>query len=379
MLNQKSESVRYQDGLIVEQKVTKIVVLIGCLALTAMLLIFLFINSQGIGFDLSKSNTDPGQLGDLIGGVSGPFIAIFGVMTTFLAFWIQYRFNLFQSEKIDEQAKQIDRNRFEGLFHEMLRIHRENVSEITIKDISKSRRAFISMFKEFKFCYLTLERVYGKYHEIHPDFTLDPKDIVNISYITFFYGIGESSEDIVNSLLDNYPERLRELYFDQLRHYQSEWKSDDAKITDKYEIGSDVKENEISWNKGTIRVETLNGIVFTFTTGYKPFSGHLARLGHYFRHLFQTVHFIDRQEISGKADYVRTLRAQISAHEQLLLYYNSLTVMGRRWWDEGFINEYAIIKNMPLPLANIGPDPIALLGNKYFEWSEIREGLSQQS
>ena len=56
--------------------------------------------------------------------------------------------------------------------------------------------------------------------------------------------------------------------------------------------------------------------------------GHLRRLGHYIRHLFQTVKFVDDQpneiiSMEDKYSYVSNLRAQLSAHEQILLFYNS--------------------------------------------------------
>lgn len=333
---------------------------------SGLIFILLFIQTKNIRFDFKKAVEDPGQIGDLVGGVSGPFIGLIGALLTFLAFWIQYKFNEFQTEKME-------RTRVEGLFYEMLKIHRANVDEITIKDASKSRRAFISMFKEFKFCYYALVSVYNEYKSENVRFKLDERQLVNISFITFFFGVGESSEEIVNSLLGNYEEIFRKKYYNKLSHFQEEWSNIDQII----KLGKDSKNSTSASKtpKRTIHVSAGNETDYSLTTGYKPFSGHLARLGHYYRHLFQTVYFIHKQKISGKEDYIRTLRAQISAHEQLLLYYNSLTVMGERWWTEGFLEKYGMVKNIPLPLANIGPKPTDKLKAEYFEWFEITKNL----
>ena len=361
-----------KNDLTNEKKVTQGVLFAVMAIILAFVLVLLLVENEDINFNFNKPVSDPGQIGDLIGGISAPFIGLIGALLTFLAFWIQYRFNEFQTEKME-------RTRIEGLFYEMLRIHRENVSEITIKDTSKSRRAFISMFKEFKFCYYTLIEVYDRYKINNPEFTLDDKKLVNISFITFFFGIGESSEDIVNSLLTNYPEIFKNAYYERLFEFQEKWKCLDKELkSSRKQTEVDTKLSGISPQARTITISVKNRVDYSFTAGYKPFSGHLARLGHYFRHLFQTVYFIDKQDISDKHDYVRILRAQISAHEQLLLYYNSLTTMGDRWWTEGFIKKYGMVKNIPLPLADVGPKPTELLGIEYFEWSEITNSIKGQ-
>ncbi len=41
------------------------------------------------GFDF----TNTGSIGDTIGGIMGPFIAIIAAGLTFIAFWVQYQFN----------------------------------------------------------------------------------------------------------------------------------------------------------------------------------------------------------------------------------------------------------------------------------------------
>jgi hypothetical protein len=67
------------------------------------------------GFDVND-----GHVATTISGLSTPFIAIGAALLTFLAFFVQYRFNT-------EQRKDIAMERFESMFFEMMRFHRENV------------------------------------------------------------------------------------------------------------------------------------------------------------------------------------------------------------------------------------------------------------
>ena len=92
-------------------------------------------------------------------------------------------------------------------------------------------------------------------------------------------------------------------------------------------------------------------------TFIKFFGGHQYQLGHYFRHLFQAVRYIDEQPWwilteYKKRDYINTLRAQMSNYEQALLFINSLSQVGRKWeYDKkakkSLISDYDLVKNLP--------------------------------
>lgn len=47
--------------------------------------------------------TETGQIGDTIGGITAPFFAICSIYVTFLAFWIQYKFNSAQKTDLDKE------------------------------------------------------------------------------------------------------------------------------------------------------------------------------------------------------------------------------------------------------------------------------------
>ena len=93
-------------------------------------------------------------------------------------------------------------------------------------------------------------------------------------------------------------------------------------------------------------------------------------LGHYYRHLFNMVNFIDKHSFTSKYEkksfYVKLIRSQLSDYEQILLYYNSLSTLGFDWnkplgkaeIDEmNLICKYRLVKNCPYYIPYFGIDP----------------------
>ena len=88
----------------------------------------------------------------------------------------------------------------------------------------------------------------------------------------------------------------------------------------------------------------------------------------------------DRQE--KKCEYAKTLRAQLSDHEQLILYYNVVSNLGNSWLNQesNFIKRFRMIKNMPVPMADFSVLPHTKFapeieywkskGKSFFEWDE---------
>ena len=75
--------------------------------------------------------------------------------------------------------------------------------------------------------------------------------------------------------------------------------------------------------------------------------------GHYFRHMFLIVKFVVSKPESSlnyeeKRNYLRILRASLSTHEQIFLYYNWLSGFGSQWEDEKnhFFTDYRMIHNV---------------------------------
>jgi len=79
------------------------------------------------------------------------------------------------------------------------------------------------------------------------------------------------------------------------------------------------------------------------------FAKHQSDMGHYFRNLYNIIKFIDNKgpaQFEEKYVYTNLLRAQLSSHELLLLFYNSLSQFGSDKFKP-LIERYHILKNMP--------------------------------
>ena len=90
-------------------------------------------------FDFS----DTGQIGDTMGGIMGPFIAILAVWFTFKAFWVQFEANEAQKDINEQQRKDIAKERFENKFYELIHLHRDNMRELN-HNANGGRNAVVS-------------------------------------------------------------------------------------------------------------------------------------------------------------------------------------------------------------------------------------------
>jgi len=295
-----------------------------------------------------------GEIGDVIGGTTAPFIGFIGIALTFLAFWVQYQANI-------NQRSDISMERFENQYYEMLRLHKENVQEMDIADAIKGRKCFVRMFYELRFVYLA---VYAQNKSRHLKTKFDKEKLCDLSFKLFFHGIGEPNDDTITQLFSADEQPLITL----VRAYLSN-------------VQSGFWEKDTNGGKNHVRaIDREDGqTVFEFEMFYYPFDGHSTRLGHYYRHLFQTVSFIvdsgNNLTYETKYKYLKLLRAQLSDHEQTLLYYNGLASFGREWFTREYFSEYRMIKNISFLLADFGIKPIDKLGSKnkrgenIFAWS----------
>ena len=121
---------------------TKLSVL--CIIIAGILLLFssiapiLFTNSSS-RWDFS----DTGQIGDTIGGIMNPFIAIGGVIMTFLAFYMQIRANKLQREQFQ---KTLNKNNIDEKIDCFCKL---NLLKLDIEHIEKDIESRVSSIKEF--------------------------------------------------------------------------------------------------------------------------------------------------------------------------------------------------------------------------------------
>jgi hypothetical protein len=70
-------------------------------------------------------------------------------------------------------------------------------------------------------------------------------------------------------------------------------------------------------------------------------------VSHYFRFLYNMIKVVDNSDIADKKTYTNIVRAQLSSHELLLLFYNCLTTGYGRELFKPLIEKYQLLKNMP--------------------------------
>lgn len=69
-------------------------------------------------------------------------------------------------------------------------------------------------------------------------------------------------------------------------------------------------------------------------------------LDHYFRSLYHSITYVKNSHIDDKRLYTATVRAQLSSHELLLLFYHCLTPYGKQL--KPLVEEFALLKDVAL-------------------------------
>lgn len=299
-----------------------------------------------IAFDASS-----GVIGDTIGGLMNPFIAIAGVIVTGLAFYIQYQAN----KQVQDQFKL---QQFESQFYEMLKLHKENVNEMAIegydyklKKTDEECKAIYDRVKEAKKC----DSPY-----LEDDNIKDKKELTGRKIFYLMLKEFHSTYEIVKSIIDKYPHLKehskkdlsnkylklsynvffsgKEIFRTQILEEELKYSFVKKEETELYEMI--LKELEVlrTCHKGGVRYlpnyDDKKALHIDFS--YKPFSGHLIRLGHFYRHMYAITNFVvnENNELltyEDKRKYLKMFRAQLSNHEVALLYYNWLAGHGDAW------------------------------------------------
>lgn len=237
------------------------------------------------------------------------------------------------------QLRESKKQNFRTNFFEYLKIHRENTREIETRG-KKGHDAFIEIYKELKF-------VYDKF----PANTKAAVFRLEWSYIIVFYGLGITSTQITKAILKKHYKSL-EIEIDQTLVY--------------------FEQIQLRFNKERSRIKNqfIAPILHIF---HKPefdgitlaciLDGHQSDLGHYYRHLYQTITFVN--EFSSlwefeKYDYVKNVRAQFSNHEIAVFLANAYSPLGKKYWiDSQLIEKYQLVKNLPsslFPWKNLNSD-----------------------
>lgn len=128
--------------------VTILVLIIACILLVFSFVAPIIFTSYSSAWDF----TETGQIGDTLGGIMNPFIAIVGVMMTFLAFYMQIKANKIQR---DQFLKSLEKNNIDEKIDCYYKLQLINIDiNNTIKDINQRMeniQAFLEQQKEDPF------------------------------------------------------------------------------------------------------------------------------------------------------------------------------------------------------------------------------------
>ncbi|WP_203296796.1 putative phage abortive infection protein [Luteirhabdus pelagi] len=336
--------------------------------------------------DYSKT----GLIGDFIGGVIGTIISAAGFYFLYLTFY--------------EQRSSFERERLESKFFDLVKLQRENVSELSFdaseiaenydslfieKNLYQGKSVFKVVFNQFIMCRNELRPFFKRKKMFLPEYekqmmsnnffknssaSIKEAALIDICFSIVFYGLSSEGLLILNSIFKT---KYKPNFIKDILRYVSLKPAKDTEIFDKWLVVSNRntrgKKNEIvrkiyDWRKYKSLNEEFefNDTVENYHNRYiKYYGGHQFRLGHYFRHLYQVVKFINNQkgiDYNEKYGYLKILRAQLSTYEQAVLFLNSISSMGQSWelqpeinpklngfkdYDFKLITKYNFIKNIP--------------------------------
>jgi hypothetical protein len=265
-----------------------------------------------------------GELGDFVGGYFGPILSLLGIVLIVTTLKSEQR-------SAEAERRSMEFESFENRYFELLKMHRDNVSQITLGAVSGTK-VFVLMIRELR-CIHEIIKALAEDSRV----TLTPHQMLHIAYHCLFYGVGPNSSRMLKLSL---PE------FDPLF----------------------VDEVERKLNNEGLKAEVKRARKF----GYVPFEGHQSRLGHYYRHLYQMVCFVDERGFKKEKryEYVKTMRAQLSNHEQALLFVNTLSPIGKDWQEKELLLNYRFVQNIPNGFFDAVKeiDVSEYFPKGYFEW-----------
>lgn len=337
-------------------------------------------DGYSVSLDSTTNYEVTGQFGDFVGGVIGTLFALAGTFFIFLTF--------------QEQSNQNKRIAVETIFFEMIRLHRDNVSELRYKKSDfndgnyENRQVMRVIFQEFIECYREVKKFSNSKEPldyIAPDYLIKIQQVIarnnlnatpielariDIAYSMTFYGVGTEGEVILRRLFRRKYNRhyyFKLLYFIKLKPKKTnkdrfeKWsKARDLELNKLHELVDELYKNRKHPEKNS-ELSQL-GKDFKMNLSYeKYYGGHQFRLGHYFRHLFQSYKFLESSsslDDKKRYSYGKMLRAQLSTYEQALLFINSVSSIGMKWeytpelssdnkTYSKLITKYNIIKNLP--------------------------------
>ena len=310
-----------------------------------------------------STETIRGLFGDSFGAVTA-LVSALAFAGMIVAYWLQHQELRLQRHELrdsrDEMRRQttqfktqndnLERQRFENTFFNMLDLHKQNLQEIVVQGI-KGRDTIVILLDQLKRLYYAVENATSEIRDKSlvgvlgseiPYETLRKWNIEKIKQFNIKFAYG--------------------LFFYGWDFHITHDKADETRIV----------ENAVLKAAGDSIKDAYRLVLNSEKQGVSSY------LGHYFRHMYQIVCFVDghkQLKPEEKYSYVKMLRAQMSDYEQILFYYNSMSSMGKSWTEIGSDNlsliiRYKLIKNVPHFYTYFFNEPQAQFMNEIAKWKE---------
>lgn len=229
--------------------------------------------------------TGTGQIGDTIGGITAPFIAVCSAYITFLAFWVQYTYN--KRQKTDLFQERFENNLFSYL--DMLIRQEESCR---MESIGNGKQVFHYMFYEYKAIYNIVHK--GDYLKAVTNSEERKKEERNLSFSIFINGVSEDSTYRLNKEVTDICKPKVLLLNKELLQIQK----------------------EIMTGK---RVEYPKYLRDYEGQKIKLFDGHRLRLISYFRMSCMVLQYINTTDENKRNFYINVCLSHFSEHQLGLL------------------------------------------------------------
>lgn len=378
-----------------------LIIVILSIIIVIIFMILMYCDGYTIGIPIAMEET--GQFGDYFGGVVGTIFS--GA-----AFWLLYL-------TLKQQREQEIKTDFNSQFSQMLLINQQNIQSMVF-DASKlltnldklyiepriysGKDVFQIVFYQFVTCRNELMPILSKTSKIYTkeyedyicnlpivkkrNFNIYQLAQIDIVYSIVFFGVGSEGIRILKSL---FKDRYKDTIIDKILKFISLKPAFDKSVNKKWiQLESFTSPRNIlqhvydiyDWRENHTHIgyaPKYPSISDGFRSNYvKYYNGFHQVLGHYFRHNYQLIKFIDTADtmsIMKKYSFAKIVRGQMSNYEQIVFFLNSLSFMGRSWEIEPeqlnkssenshLITHYKLIKNIPyemlfgIPVKEFYPD-----------------------
>jgi len=189
----------------------------------------------------------------------------------------------------------------------------------------EGKKAFVTFKIQFKRILETIKEI-----SVQENLQLTDSEILDISYVIFYFGIEGSWTTFITNKLSRYKGFNEELV--------------------------------IKIQNSLIQKDATGGLLKTNQT----------HLSSYFRNMYNAIKMVDESKILNdfeKYELIKIYRAQLSNPELYVIFFNVLSRFGKKWLQNDFINKYDLIKNIPFEYCD-GYDPKHYFPSIKFEEDE---------